>query len=60
MKQADLLTAKEAAAYLRVTVRTLRNWHNEGIGPKRTPVGKNGVRYRRTDLEAYATTEKQK
>lgn len=49
----ELLTAKEAAAYLGTTVRTLRGWNKQGIGPKRSIVGKNGVRYLREEIQNY-------
>jgi excisionase family DNA binding protein len=51
-----LLTAPEAAAYLRVTRKTLRRWENSGL---LTPVriGRN-IRYRRDDVDALLTREK--
>lgn len=57
-----LLTAKEVAERYGVAIATLRNWHKQGVGPKRTTVGKNRVRYRLEDIEAYEnqTTEKSK
>ncbi|WP_198679475.1 helix-turn-helix domain-containing protein [Thermomonospora amylolytica] len=47
-----LLTPAEAAAYLRRSPKTLRNWRSRGIGPKYTGRG-HGVRYRRDDLDAW-------
>ena len=44
-----LLTEKEAAQFLGVSVRTLQNWRRKGIGPKWYKVGRL-VRYARADL----------
>lgn len=43
-----LLTPKEAAAYLRVSLKTLRR-----IGVKRVPLSVRTFRYRESDLEAF-------
>jgi excisionase family DNA binding protein len=47
-----LLTEKQVADYLNVTVRTVQRWRAEGTGP---PVlyANNRPRYRRADVEAW-------
>lgn len=49
--QGGLLT-DEAAAYLRVSERTLIRWRNQRIGPAWAKVG-HRVIYRPVDLDAY-------
>ncbi|MPV50275.1 helix-turn-helix domain-containing protein [Pseudactinotalea sp. HY160] len=49
---ARLLTTAEAAAYLSLSPRTLRNWRWLGRGPIPVYVG-GAVRYRVGDLNAY-------
>ena len=49
----DLLDEREAAAFLRVAVQTLRNWRWRGEGPRFRKIGLRMVRYRRADLEAF-------
>lgn len=48
----ELLTPEETAALLKVTVRTLRYWREQGTGPQYVRVGRR-VRYRRRDLDAW-------
>lgn len=45
-------TPAEAAAHLRRSVKTLRNWRSMGIGPRWNGEG-HGVRYRWADLEVW-------
>ena len=47
-----VLTAAEAARYLRVSERSLIRWRNARKGPAWTYAGKQ-VRYRLADLDAY-------
>ena len=50
---AGLLTEKEAADFLVVAVKTLRNWRNLCKGPSYKKIGRL-VRYTTSDLAAYA------
>jgi hypothetical protein len=47
-----LATPAEAAAYLRRSPKTLRNWRAKGEGPRFTGRGP-GVRYRWPDVEKW-------
>lgn len=49
----DLVTEREAAASLHVTVSTLRNWRWKGVGPRFLKLGGRMVRYHRADLAAF-------
>jgi excisionase family DNA binding protein len=49
----ELLTAPDAAAYLGVHLHTLRTWVRAGRLPQ-VRFGHRTVRFRRTDLDAYA------
>src|SRR5689334_11321449 len=48
----SLMTEQEAAAILRVTVKTLQGWRYRGGGPPFIKIGRC-VRYRRRDLEIF-------
>jgi Helix-turn-helix domain len=51
-EQDEYRTAKEAAKFLMMTEKTLRNWRSLGIGPPYLKaVGK--ILYRLSDLKAY-------
>jgi Helix-turn-helix domain len=51
-EQDEYLTAREAAKFLMMTEKTLRNWRSLGIGPPYAKyVGK--ILYRLSDLKAY-------
>lgn len=52
MGATDLLTAKQAAAYLGLQVQTLSVWRCQRRGPKFVRLGR-AVRYRRQDLDAF-------
>ena len=54
----QLLTTNEAAAYLKVSPRTLDNWRSLGAGPEFIKVGAL-VRYREADIEAYLVRQTQ-
>jgi hypothetical protein len=54
---AELLTPREVAAILKVTVYTLENWRGLRTGPKYTKLGEGiraPVRYRRSDVDKYS------
>jgi len=46
------LTAREAAAYLNVSINTLRRWNREKHGPQPGQIA-GRMYYRVTDLDAY-------
>lgn len=46
---ARLLTAEEAASFLRVAARTLSSWRRKGVGPRYFKLGKKRIRY---DMES--------
>lgn len=48
----ELLTTIDAAAYLRVSPRTMIRWRVQRTGPAWTYAGTQ-VRYRRADLDEY-------
>lgn len=52
-----LRTAKEAAAWLRSTERTLERWRREGRGPSFIRVGRR-IGYRIEDLAAWVERRK--
>lgn len=49
--QTDWLTRKEAAAYVKLSPKTLANWYSAGLGPPVHTVG--GIKYRMSELEAW-------
>lgn len=49
----QLLTAKEVAAQLSVTVNTLAIWRHRGKGPRWTTLGTRIIRYRASDVESF-------
>lgn len=50
MSDVDLMTTREAAAFLRVTPWLMNDWRRRGIGPAHYRVGAKLIRYRRADL----------
>jgi len=52
-EQPGLLTPREAAAYLRVSVATLKSWRAKKIGPVWRRRGARLVSYFPADLEAF-------
>jgi len=48
----ELMTEKEAAAYLGVSVSGMRKWRAHQCGPKYARFGKI-IRYRQSDLDAF-------
>ena len=51
-----LITEKEAALFLSVSLRTIQNWRFRNRGPKYKKLGRL-VRYSIADLSAYAEKE---
>jgi predicted site-specific integrase-resolvase len=52
----DLLTPKQAAEILNVSIWTLQSWRTRGVGPAWTKLGAgrtSRVRYRRADVERF-------
>jgi hypothetical protein len=49
----QLLSTRDAGAFLRVSPRTLEDWRLRGGGPLFRKLGRRLVRYRRADLEAF-------
>lgn len=47
-----LITSREAARILRVSITTIKRWRREGIGPRHTKIA-GGIRYRREDIDTY-------
>ncbi len=54
----DLLTAQEVADYMRVDIRTVREWVSNGSLP-RVMVGKRDYRILRNDLEDFIKKRRQ-
>lgn len=48
-----LIDEKEAASYLRYSVRALQNWRVRGVGPMFVKVSGRSVRYTRSDLQKW-------
>ncbi len=51
----ELITIREAAATLNVTIRTVRRWQAAGKMPAQIKHGRN-KKYRRAEIEAMAAT----
>lgn len=49
----SLLNEHQAAAFLNVAVKTLRNWRCRGDGPAFIKLGAKCIRYRDSDLWAF-------
>lgn len=47
-----LITSREAARILRVSMTTIKRWRREGIGPRHTKIA-GAIRYRREDIDSY-------
>jgi predicted site-specific integrase-resolvase len=48
-----IATQREAAAYLRISVKTLRRWEQAGKGPQRIPGTGRRALYRWTAVRAW-------
>ena len=57
MTDDELLTVRELAAELKVSVRTLERWRRDGTGPAWMTVGR-AVRYRRGDVDAWLRAQR--
>jgi excisionase family DNA binding protein len=49
----NLLTAKEVAAQLRVSLSTLRGWRKKGHGPRAVKLGPGTYRYSEKEIEKF-------
>ena len=52
-KQAGWLTTDEAAAYLQVSLETMRRWGRTGAIPAAKLGNRGGFRFKREDLDAF-------
>ncbi|HAU29489.1 MAG TPA: hypothetical protein DCW68_05180 [Rhodospirillaceae bacterium] len=48
-----MLNEKEAASYLRHSIRALQKWRLNGGGPIFVKISRRSIRYRRRDLRAW-------
>jgi len=48
-----LISERDAADYLSVSMRTLQGWRLKGGGPPYVKVGTKSIRYRRRDLATW-------
>jgi DNA-binding transcriptional MerR regulator len=48
-----LLTQRQAAAYLNVSIRTMQRWRRQGIGPPSIRLPNGYLRYRPADLDEW-------
>lgn len=49
----ELLTEKQIAALIGVSVRTLQSWRRRGAGPRSVKMGTRLVRYWRSDVLSW-------
>jgi len=49
-----LITENEAARFVGLTCRALRNWRHRGGGPRFCRISSRAIRYRRRDLQDWA------
>jgi excisionase family DNA binding protein len=54
----NLLTPKEAAQRLRLSMSTLRGWRKKGHGPPVVRLGPGTYRYSEEDIQQYITAAK--
>lgn len=52
------MTPRETAAYIGVSVETVRGWMRKRTGPAFTRVGYRTVRYRRSDVDGWMEKRK--
>jgi excisionase family DNA binding protein len=48
-----LLTQRQAAEYLNVSITTLQRWRRKGIGPPSIRLPNGYLRFRRSDLDTW-------
>ena len=53
----DLMTSEEAAAFLKISRRTLEGWRYKGTGPEFDQLGYRLIRYKRSTLIAWSDKE---
>lgn len=53
MSTPALLTPEDAAAFLKMSPKTLEKWRSKGTGPKSHRLGHRTVRYFQSDLDAW-------
>lgn len=53
MDEESVLTARQAAQYVRVSEAALRLWRADGRGPRYFKAGAKLIRYRRRDLDSW-------
>ncbi len=53
MAEERLLTQRQAAAYLNVSITTLQRWRRQGIGPPSIVLPNGYRRFRRSDLDRW-------
>ncbi|MGH4013153.1 MAG: helix-turn-helix transcriptional regulator [Pseudonocardiaceae bacterium] len=49
----ELLTARQVAELLGVSLWTLRKWTRDGLGPQPHRLGPRAIRYSREDVNAW-------
>jgi excisionase family DNA binding protein len=54
-----LLSEKEVARYLNVSLRTLQRWRAEGTGPPHLMMAGRYPRYRKADVDAWLQQERE-
>jgi DNA-binding transcriptional MerR regulator len=53
LTEEHLLTQRQAAAYLNVSITTLQRWRRNGIGPPSIVLPNGYRRFRKSDLDAW-------
>lgn len=53
----NIYTPKEAAAFLKVSEKTLEGWRSAEVGPQFYRMGSRRVRYFKSDLEAWVKSK---
>jgi excisionase family DNA binding protein len=58
MKTDGLFTTEELAEFLGLSPRTLKDWRNQGKGPKSVRIGHKTIRYRKEDVDSWIKRQK--